>query len=478
MKKTLLLSFVIVFCCVVTNLHGQDFISGLSATQSTDLDGSFPAANAVDGDPSTFSTTENKPSQWLRIDLGGEYQISKIIVRNRISCCPERLAGARVGVSNTGGNDVGNYSDLGVTLNTDAIQEFAALKKTGRYILIHKEGTLHAGEVEVFGTPTGADIAKSTSGSGLSQDDLNRIANANKPPVVYPTTYGNQLISFSTQVESGDDISRKIIYNVETADEVNIIVGGGDDVGDIDDVWIFRTEHPNAVVNIWGAPGTVGSTLTENYDGVSISGVDHYIYLRKTDTNTYFASSDNLLPYIAPEPPVQSVTVTNTITSTINDIEEVASTGAVSINSGDLNFQTDNIILLVFENLNIPQDATIENAVVTFQSITSVGNNVSVKVEAENGNAATPVVSNGNISNRTTTASSVAWNNVEAWSAGVSYDSVDISTIVQEWKDRGGYSSTDNLGVIISHVSGTGRRFPYSANGSGSAPSITITYNN
>ncbi len=141
--------------------------------------------------------------------------------------------------------------------------------------------------------------------NSLSNDDLNRIANANKSPVtrIYEGS-GDYLGVVRKSVLSGSDIGRPVINTVNSATEDDEIVFIIDtDTGSINDAWVFRTAHPQATISIQAINGiTINSALTQEADGVSITGLDHYIYLRKTASNTYFASSDALLPYTAPIP--------------------------------------------------------------------------------------------------------------------------------------------------------------------------------
>jgi hypothetical protein len=58
----------------------------------------FPGANLVDGNVDNFAHTSGNAgeSPWMRIDLGGPVQVSRIIVFNRVDCCQNRLVGALV----------------------------------------------------------------------------------------------------------------------------------------------------------------------------------------------------------------------------------------------------------------------------------------------------------------------------------------------------------------------------------------------
>lgn len=70
-------------------------LSGV-ATQSTDLDVAREASTAINGDKTTLtqyniSHTLSTANEWWELDLGQEYNISKIKVFNRVDCCFDRL---------------------------------------------------------------------------------------------------------------------------------------------------------------------------------------------------------------------------------------------------------------------------------------------------------------------------------------------------------------------------------------------------
>ena len=62
-----------------------------SATQSTSLAG-YPASLALDGNPDTFTHTDGGDNQsaWT-LDLGKEYDLARVLLKNRVSCCASRL---------------------------------------------------------------------------------------------------------------------------------------------------------------------------------------------------------------------------------------------------------------------------------------------------------------------------------------------------------------------------------------------------
>ena len=60
-------------------------------TQSSDYPG-FTGAEAVDGDPNTFSHTGTGDFEpWWQVELDADYAISQVQLVNRYGCCPERL---------------------------------------------------------------------------------------------------------------------------------------------------------------------------------------------------------------------------------------------------------------------------------------------------------------------------------------------------------------------------------------------------
>ncbi len=62
-----------------------------SATQTTSLDG-YLASLALDGNPDTFTHTSSGDNQsaWT-LDLGKEYDLASVVLKNRVSCCASRL---------------------------------------------------------------------------------------------------------------------------------------------------------------------------------------------------------------------------------------------------------------------------------------------------------------------------------------------------------------------------------------------------
>ncbi len=151
-----------------------------------------------------------------------------------------------------------------------------------------------------------------------------------------------------------------------------------------------------------------------------------------------------------------------------DDMEESLSgylrDGAASAN--DLDFGTD-YIGIRFQDVPIPPGATIEGAYLQFtaKGTTTGLSNLVIQGEASDDASPMDVTEQYNISGRGTPASrtfttaSASWIPSE-WIDGETYDSVDISAIVQEIVDRSGWAKGNAMFFLIS-----GSGFPSSTTG-------------
>ena len=94
---------------------------------------------------------------------------------------------------------------------------------------------------------------------------------------------------------------------------------------------------------------------------------------------------------------------------------------------------------LRFQNITIPNGATITSASITFRSGSNTTATPTMNVYGEaSDNASTFTTTASNISNRSRTAS-VAWA-MTAWTSGSNYTSADLTTPVQAIVNRSGWS--------------------------------------
>ena len=81
---------------------------GQASQSSLFLDDLFPAANAIDGDPNTFSNTDvNEANPSWQVDFVTDQEINQVILHNRTdTCCRQRLRDITVQVLDGDGNAV------------------------------------------------------------------------------------------------------------------------------------------------------------------------------------------------------------------------------------------------------------------------------------------------------------------------------------------------------------------------------------
>ena len=183
--------------------------------------------------------------------------------------------------------------------------------------------------------------------------------------------------------------------------------------------------------------------------------------------------------FMAPPPPAQ-ITFTKRVNSGNDDAEERISNGDISRGSSDLELgrdgSRDQIVGMRFTNVIVPSGATITNAYIEFTVDETDSGTANFTIYGEDANDPPNFSSSDDdISDRTQTSASVSWNNVPNWtSVGATHQTPDISSIIQEIVDRGGWSSGNAMVIMID---GTGERTAESYNGSsGDAPLLVIEY--
>ena len=156
--------------------------------------------------------------------------------------------------------------------------------------------------------------------------------------------------------------------------------------------------------------------------------------------------------------------------------------GGTTTNNADLDLGFgyeggfDNTIVgLRYPNINIPSGAVITNAYIEFtaNSSESGGCNMDIYIEA-NDNASAYQSTSQNLSNRTVYNSLVDWNGVPNWTNNQTYQTPNLSSIVQLVIDRAGWNSGQSLSFLIQ---GTDRREAFSfEDDPNKAPKLVINY--
>ncbi len=179
------------------------------------------------------------------------------------------------------------------------------------------------------------------------------------------------------------------------------------------------------------------------------------------------------------------------ISTSLDDIEEVAHSGWIYTNSSDLEIGNDWANLddpededwqihlgLRFQNINIPIGSTITNAYIQFTTDETSSEATDVTIWAEASDDAAPFVKEYyNVSARNETAAAVRWT-PGAWTsngaAGSTERTSDLSTLVNEVVSRPGWAPNNDLVFMLK---GSGSRIAEAYDGdSAKAPRLHIEY--
>lgn len=177
-----------------------------------------------------------------------------------------------------------------------------------------------------------------------------------------------------------------------------------------------------------------------------------------------------------------AITFEKRVSQSTDDAEEVVATGQMYLVSTDLELVDDNgnygeqYAGIRFQNIIIPQGATITNAYIEFETdeVTTVSTTLTFYGE-DTDNAPVFNSTASNISSRTQTTASVDWSTIPAWNTlNEKHQSPDLSSVVQEIVDRGGWASGNSMVFI---VDGSGERVAESYDGeSTAAPLLHVEY--
>jgi hypothetical protein len=142
--------------CLLTiyDRYGQgqeiDWASRGTASQSSTYE-QYLASNAIDGNPMSFSHTQEEQGAWWRVELPRDVRIDRIQIVNRKDCCQGRINNFDVIIANSRGTAVDNFNFKDVK----DVYNINGVNKIGRSVKIALNGKnfLHLGEVRVYGTP-------------------------------------------------------------------------------------------------------------------------------------------------------------------------------------------------------------------------------------------------------------------------------------------------------------------------------------
>lgn len=133
-----------------------------------------------------------------------------------------------------------------------------------------------------------------------------------------------------------------------------------------------------------------------------------------------------------------------------------------------------------FLNVTIPKDSTINSAYITGVAYSNYSNTINCKIYGEQNATPATFSTSADYQGRTRTTASVDWDVSTAWTSGTSYNTSDISTIIQEIVNLAGWASGNNLVIFIQNdgtTSSTRRNFrTYDYSGNSDGPTLTVTF--
>src|SRR3972149_6586892 len=289
------------------------------------------------------------------------------------------------------------------------------------------------------------------------------------------------------------EINNAIVYPDAAVPGINIavqIIGSG-----FTDADVVTTNSSDIVVgpiivsNSNGAKVSSGGTLmqttlfingtaTPGAVEILINGVPLRYPFNIIDRTDHFVGTGDFAS--APGTPV---TIVRAVSTATDDAEEDTTNGDVNTGSSDLEMVDEPIHQLIgmrFQNIAIPPGATITNAQIQFAVDQTDNQNPSSIIFKGQDLDNAPTFNGGggtfDISGRTPTTASVTWsppNWNTAGQAGPDQLTPNLSSIIQEIVDRGGWVSGNSL-VIMTDDASTGKRTADSQDTND--PVLSITY--
>ena len=163
-----------------------------------------------------------------------------------------------------------------------------------------------------------------------------------------------------------------------------------------------------------------------------------------------------------------------------DDAEQFGSSVDIIDNDLDIGFDSeqasDQTIGLRFQEIDIPNAATILSAEIAFTSKGTSTGTASFTIKGVDEDSVTQFSNTADdITDRTKTSASVAWAPEDWNTASANFTTDDITSIIQEIVDRAGWVSGNSMGFIIETTTGT--RIAETADGDSSkSPQLNIVY--
>ena len=236
----------------------------------------------------------------------------------------------------------------------------------------------------------------------------------------------------------------------------------------------------DGMINLWSWNFGDGAQSTLQNPSHTYTAAGSYT-VTLTVTNDAGATDSNSQQITLTEPPKISTTIEYRIDSGYNDVEETRSNGRVIFNSSDMELGNDikgygkQTVGLRFQNINIPQGATINSAYLEFTVDETNNSTTSIMIGTEAADDALAFsADNGDVTKRPLTATTVVWD-IPAWNTiSEVKQSPDISSSLQEVVNRSGWRANNSMVFVIQ---GSGKRTAEAYEGHpSSAPLLHVKY--
>lgn len=229
---------------------------------------------------------------------------------------------------------------------------------------------------------------------------------------------------------------------------------------------VFHDNNGNGVKNGSSDAGENNVTVClfndANANGTYDSDVDVLLQIVKTDVNGEFSFEQ---VYAASSIEVQS---------TVSQSSDDADGSTITTTSTDLDIGTyDNAVR--FQNVAVPQGATITSAYIEFTAEENGSGSYSAVIEGIDVNSASTFSNSQNLSSLSKTSNTETWSGSDSWTIDAPKTTPDITDIVQEIVNRGGWSSGNDMGFVINAGSGDRAAHSYDSDPA-KAPKLVVNY--
>ena len=232
----------------------------------------------------------------------------------------------------------------------------------------------------------------------------------------------------------------------------------GDGIGDVAQQTVDITSLVQAVVSRAGWCGNNAMSFFVQESAAAANGPLTAISFDMDQSRAPMLRIDYDEARVSPRACI-TTTVTNQIFQSDDDAEEVISNGNVSRGGFQFDMRASQVNALRFPGIEVEQGTTVLEASIIFVARQVDTSASTLRFHAEDIDHSPGISSSAfNISRRTTTTASADWVVPEFDAIGNTYESVDISSVVQEVFNRSGWEAGNALTIIQSHVSGSTRR--------------------